>query len=411
MSYSKSVFFIPVWFDDFSGFTKALAQSPLWSELERDRYTPSYLLNYATSIAENKDLFQLFALKDISALNVYMFEPELKLKNTPEIEQVRFSCFLTGVGFMEFWVNYENLTPEEITDFAYLFKKAAKRCGRTLANNKRALYDVATSLLPQNAPAQLFFTASAPFKYECSFFHFLHLDEAPGDSLQTRSRLCRLSHSYHNSFSISLDNDSDMVYKPSENDHWSGSAEGIVNITYDLDPGNADYYLHTIKPSHLSVDYYFLYLLLLNQRFTSIQYIQKISLLYGKSQQEIEQLNKRIIALKTVFSFNVISDDRIFQNVYSKMYRLLEIEHLLADILDNEGQMELLQKASSAKAEKLSSHFLFGISILSLFSAMIDASSYFDRIDYLQPISTILGFACVCATVVLCVIWLIKGRK
>ena len=208
-----------------------------------------------------------------------------------------------------------------------------------------------------------------------------------------------------------MDNDSDMIYKPSENDHWSGSAEGIVNITYDLNPQNADYYLHTIKPSHLSVDYYFLYLLLLNQRFTAIEYIQIISLRYGESQQEIERLNKRIIALKTVFSFNVISDDRIFQNVYSKMYQLLEIEHLLADILDNEGQMELLQKASSAKAEKLSSHFLFGISILSLFSAMIDASSYFDRINYLQPISTILGFACVCATVVLCVIWLIKGRK
>ena len=127
MSYAKSVFFIPVWFDNYPLFTQALAKNTLWKELEPDKYTPSYLLNYATSIAENKDLFQLFALKDIHSLNVYMFEPELKLKTTPQIEQVRFSCFLTGVGFMEFWVNYEDLTPEEITDFAYLFKKAAKR--------------------------------------------------------------------------------------------------------------------------------------------------------------------------------------------------------------------------------------------------------------------------------------------
>ena len=321
------------------------------------------------------------------------------------------ACFSTGVGFLEFWINYDGMTPEEISNFAYLFKKAAKMCGKKIENNTRALYDVANSILPEYLNAKLFFTSTVPFKYECSCFHFIHLDESAEDEKKAQDRLYRLSRSYNTNFSFSFESDYDMVYKSSESDHWGGSSEGLVNITYDPKNDDSDYYLHHLKLNHLSIDYYFSYLLLLNQRFTAIQYINDIACAFGKSQAEIALLNSRIVKLKTVFSFNVISDDKIFQNVYSRMYSILEIEHLLADIVDNEEQMQIIQNTKSAKTEQLSNKFLFGISILSLFSALIDASSYFDRINALRPLATILGFLCVCATIVLCVVWLIKGEK
>ena len=412
MSYSKSVYFIPVWFNDFTAFTeKLLKEKMLWEPVDSQQYCPRYLLNYAERIARNKNLFQMFSLTDTSSLNVYMYEEELSLKNIPQIEQVRMSCFATGVGFLEFWVNYNGMTPEEIADFAYLFKKAAKMCGKKIENNKRALYDVANSILPALSNAKLFFTSTVPFKYECSCFHFVHLDESPECEKQAQDRLHRLSRSYNTNFSFSAESDYDMVYKSSDIDHWGGSSEGLVNITYDYKNDESDYYLHNLKLNHLCIDYYFLYLLLLNQRFTAIQYINDIACAFGRSQTEIMLLSKRIVNLKTVFSFNVISDDKIFQNVYSRMYSILEIEHLLADIVDNESQMQIIQNAESAKTEQLSNKFLFGISILSLFSALIDASSYFDRIDALRPLATILGFFCVCATITLCVVWLIKSRK
>lgn len=131
----------------------------------------------------------------------------------------------------------------------------------------------------------------------------------------------------------------------------------------------------------------------------------------GKSSSEIEKLNRHIVQLKAVFSFNVISDDKIFQNVYSRMCHILEIEHLLADLIDNEGQMQVLQNAAVAKSEKLSSGLLTGLSLLSLFSALIDASSYFDRFRPIESISTTLSLFCVTAILILSIIWLIRRNK
>lgn len=339
-----------------------------------------------------------------------MYENELTLKNVPVIEEVRLSCFSTSIAFMEFWVSYSDMTPEEIADFAYLFKKAAKMCGKDMPGEKTALYDAATAILPQGIESKMFFSSTEAFKYECVCFHFLHLDETPADETLSIRLRC-LSRSYSEKFFNIAESDYDMTYKPSANDYWGGSSEGLVNLTYDFDNNDTDYYLHNLKFSHLSVDYYFLYLLLLNQRFTAVEYINKVSMACVENLKEIEELNKRIIKLKTVFSFNVISDDRVFQNVYSKMYSVLEIERLLADVIESEGQLEILQNFSSAKADKLSSKFLFAISILSLFSALIDASSYFDRFHILQSFATLLGFISVCLTVVVCLVWLIKGMK
>lgn len=412
MSYSKTIFFIPVWFDDYCIFKENMDNNALWTAVSKEKYLPRYLLHYATRIAESPNLFSLYELKDHTQLNIYMFAEELKLKNIPIIENVRFSCFSTGVGFMEFWVSYNDTTPEEIENFSYLFKKATKMCNKDIPNGKRALYDVALSLVPENTNTKLFFSTTAEFKYECICFHFLHIDEPSGNEKETHERLYRLSRSYNTGFEQLIESDYDMIYMPAENDHWGGSAEGLVNIVYDKNHDENNYYLHVYKEEHLSIDYYFLYLLLLNQRFTAIQYINKIAInIHNNKIEEDDKLNKRIVELKTVFSFNVISGDKIFQNVYSKMYTIFQIENLLKDIVDNEAHMQILQNANSVRIEKLSSKFLFGISLLSLFSALIDASSYFDRIEPLKSIATILGFFCVSITVVVCVILLIRGKK
>ena len=154
-----------------------------------------------------------------------------------------------------------------------------------------------------------------------------------------------------------------------------------------------------------------MYLLLLNQRFAAIRYIEKVTDALTLPYKEVEQLNRGIVELKTVFSFNVISDDRIFQNVYARMYKLLDIEKLVADIVENEEQMDILHKAAAAKTERMSSKFLFGISLLSLFSALIDASGFFDRIWQKQIVSTVTSIACVVGIVVVCLIWLFRGKE
>ena len=98
-----------------------------------------------------------------------------------------------------------------------------------------------------------------------------------------------------------------------------------------------------------------------------------------------------ISLLKTSFSFSIVSDDQLYQTVYSKMYMILGIDRLLADVRDNEEQIELLQNQERMNTEKITSVFLFGLSILSLFSVLVDAAGYFDRIPVLQSVSTALS--------------------
>lgn len=414
MSYAKTVFFIPVWFDDFEKLSKRIDGDNIWCCTEKEKISPSYLFHYASNVAKDSNLFKSYSLKDTSSLNVYMYDEEIDFKGIPSIEEVRFSSFSTGVGFVEFWISYSGVTLEEISNFAYLFKKATKLKDKAQENGKQSLYDVAKSLLPYDINCQLFFSSSAQFKYECNCFHFIHKDGSIPEKTHLNNTLHHLCRSFKSSMPIITDSKYEMTYEAGAGDYWCGSTEGIVNVLFDCqgkDDDNLDYYLHTIKPIHLNVDYYFLYLLLLNQKYSAIQYIYMVSKVINKPSKDIENLNRRIIQLKNVFTFNIVSDDIHFQNIYSKMFSILEIKNLLADVIENENQIEFLQRSKHAKDDRMSNKYLFGISILSLFSALVDAASYFDRINEIKSISTFLSLISVCLILVLCIAWGIHSIK
>ena len=382
MSYSKSIFFIPVWFNDFAQFTKELDKMPIWKIASYKKLWVKYLYNYASSLTKTErrnraepeetrtpapaepaktkpapgknkiktmgrrkeDVFAHYILRDVSSLDPYMYADVLQLKHTPKLEEVRFSCFATGVGFLEFWVSYQDMTAEEIAGFAYHFKKARGAGGahrRKLPEGQKLLYNVASSLLPESIDARLFFAAADKVKSECNCFHYIHLDEAIPDEETRRSTLYRLSRSYLPTMPVAGGSEYDMIYEAGEGDYWCGSPEGLANIVYDYKdhkPGDPDdYYLHRLKPESMENDYYFMYLLLLNQKYAAVQYINTVSLSLERSFADVEDLSRRIVQLKNMFSFNVISDDSVVQNVYSKMYRIMEIKSLLDDVIDNEA--------------------------------------------------------------------------
>ena len=413
MSYAKSVFFIPVWFDQFTSFTKALKDSPLWTPTDSKKVWARYLYHYAANLNKNQKLFASFTLKDPKDLGVYMFRNELPEGAAPTIDEVRFSCFGTGVGFMEFWVSYQNMSVEDICNFSFSFKKAKHQKAKD--TDLKPLYDVASGLIPAGCNAKLFFSASGWFKYECNCFHFLHLDQDLPDEETRKATLFRLSRSYRCDIPISSESAYDMMYEAGIGDYWGGCSAGLANVVYDFrsqSGDTGDTYLHKLKLQSLETDYYFMYLLLLNQKYSAIEYIRKVSESLDSNTKAVEALNRRIVMLKNTFSFNVVSDDSIVQNIYSKMYSVLEIRNLLEDVIENEAQMELLQKAKHMQDDRLSNKYLLGISLLSLFSALIDAAAFFDRVGGTQPVATILSIACVVGVIILSVTMAIQnGRK
>lgn len=410
---NRTIFFIPVWFDGFDSFCSKLDKSELWYATPEKELEVNYLLNYVSAIAKNKSFFRSFTLKEPQRLEICMFKEKLKLAELPEVERVRFSCFGTGVGFMEFYIRYPDcMTPLEIADFAYYFKKSTKA-----RIKHRSLYEIACKLLPERSSATLFFTNSADFKKECLCYHMVCIGDNYGRREDMSDILYLLRRSYSRKFQSEhsdedVDNgDYDMMYSVYSYDRWAGSQSGIVNVVSLTGDEDTDLFINTYKVIHLTNDYYFLYLLLLNQRFSAIQYIAQIATADDLKSKQLEELNKRIIKLKTTYSFNVVSDDQFFQNVYSKMYRILDIDRLLEDIRDNKDQMEILQAKNSERYEKNANKILFVISLLTLFSALVDAVDFFGHWPGLQLFSTYLGTFCVLVIVFGSLLWSFVRRN
>ena len=151
-----------------------------------------------------------------------------------------------------------------------------------------------------------------------------------------------------------------------------------------------------------------MYLMLLNQRFSAIRYIEEVAI--GDS-DTIREVNERIVKLKTVYSFRVVSNDLIYQNLYSRIYRLLDIDNILDDLSENEQQVEMYHAKSLERTERQTNKLLIAISLLSVFSCLIDASSYFDLFAPFRNISKWISLLIVCAVVITWIInWYIKKK-
>jgi hypothetical protein len=302
---------------------------------------------------------------------------------------------------------YNELTAEEISDFSFVFKNAKKKDKNQ--KNSVTMEEALKELLPKQY-VELFFTGT-DFKCECKMFHQI-FEHVALDAPVLKKALVHLRRGYHRNFAIpNCEGEYDIIYEPYSYDHWAGSQEGLVDIFCFSGDETADRFLEKYKPIHLARNYEFMYLILLNQRFSAIQYLNKISESFEYTRKEKEKLNLMVSNLKTVFSFSVVSDDQLYQNLYTKMYSLLDIEHLLQDIYDNEEQVEMLQNHELLENEKMTSRFLFGLSILSFFSVLVDAAGYFDRINALQKISTPLSLVCLLSILIFYFVWWIKYRR
>ncbi len=405
---NRSVFYAPIRVRDMHAFIHTLAKDARFVPSPKDR-APQYLLPYATDIYKNDALYRAFDLEPSHFPALCMFAEHMSTGEAPTLTAVRISCFATGCAFAEFHVIYHGQTLEDIENFSFRFKNASKT--DTRHGYELTMLNALHALLPTVEMQDFCFTGSA-FKRECRVFHHIFMIKPPGKA-DIERHLRYLSRGYHAQFSMpKSDSDYDMIYQPYDYDHWAGSQEGLVNLFHHSGNRTTDRFINSYKREQLLENYGFMYLLLLNQRFSAIAMISDIARYQTLSAAEKESLNERITKLKTVFAFNIISDDQVYQNVYRRMYALLDIDRLLDDIQDNEQQVEALQHRETVKRERFISSLLLGLSILSIFSALMDAAGFFDRIPAISPCATVLsGIAAGAVILLTLAVWLLRGRS
>ncbi|MBO5935016.1 MAG: hypothetical protein J6Q94_05945 [Clostridia bacterium] len=394
---NSTIYTVPVSVEHDSRFFDFINNSDQWQPLKQEKLKINYLFNYAANIANNSNTCIIFEHTNPEELPIYMFEKELNLNESPVVSEIRLVYFGTGVAFIELHILYGSLSVDDIIEFAYLFKKATKADGKAYnLGDKISLFSALKRILPPDkSGTKLFFANTADFKFQALSFHLLLIDDTEFDEARLSETIFLLKRSYNHDFIYDANADKskyDMTYKPFDYTHWGGCQEGIVCISKLTGNQKTDSFITSYQYDHLTNDYRFMYLLLLNQRYSAIKYINQIAIADDK--KSVEELNHKIIDLKTKYTFHVISDEMIYQNVYSQMYSIMEIDKLHCDIEENGDKLTAIQNEGAAKSEKTTERLLLAISLFSIFSAMIDSASFFDRIPIIaiQKWSTLLSF-------------------
>ena len=412
---NQTSFFAPFWTEDYTYFCSSLRESGLWEPAPERQNQPAYFFHYANKIISRQETFSTYIYKGTDLSDIYLFRGFDGLEHGFTMHEVRLNVFETGAGFLEFRVKYGEADLETITQFAYHFKKAKKPdLSKNLdLDGKVSLYTFAKKILPEEAAEKLFFTNSAEFKYECHCYHIIAVHPGAYTEEQLETYFRKLQWTYGKHFyldSADLNGAYDFVYKATSQDWWAGSQESLVNISIETGNDDLDWFVKNQKMLQLVRDYRMLYLILLNQRYSALYYIDQAAENEKESLEYFQNLGHHIAKLKNTYSFRLISDDRNYQNLYAELYRIFNIDLLLSDLEDNQERLVLLRGEETEKADRKINIILLVIAILSLASVLIDASDYLDRWGIDKTVSTMISLA-ITVLMLVVVLFLFKRKK
>ncbi|MBR4872791.1 MAG: hypothetical protein IKV00_03020 [Clostridia bacterium] len=418
MAFENSSFYIlPLVIESQEDLHKFLTSSDKWREGVRDggeyggKY--GYLFNYVSRIIESEEMCRVYQYADPSSLPIYMFHNEIQSAEIPVITEATLYAFGTGIGFFELKVSYGGMTMSEICNFAYHFKVATRaKKDKYVKGDKKSLHVVLDDLFPGGrAGARRFITGRDADKYQGLCFHMIKTDYK--DEAERNLLLFRLKRSYTDKFLYDENNDFgqyDMTFAPYEYLAFGGCQEGFAALCRDTGIESTDFFINEYFYPQLIFHHHYMYLILLNQRFSELLYVEEIATTEN-TKAVVEGISKKIVTLKTRYSFHVVSDDYIYQNIYARMYKILDIDKLFLDIEENGDRLTLLQNNELAETEKANGVFLMCLSFLTVFSALVDLATYLDRMSVGNLVSTVLSATGVLGIFVYAAVRFVKQRK
>lgn len=408
--YNSSFFILPMKIEDETAFNNFLKKNKNWSEAELLKGT-NYIISYANNIKNPVNNQYKSYSYDITKLpKICNFNDRIgrrlnkEIYINPIIDSVSLYHFSTGIAFLEFEVKYGDMTIEEITEYVFIFRSL--RHNRNYFNNTLMFKDdelsvgeVIDIIFPEKETGTVqCFSNRSYVKKEFIVYSIISIDETKekiDDITEISKYSYLLSHGYRTSFNtqaidlthtdsskINSLSQYELFYNMLSNSFYGGTQDGLNCIIKER-------FSH--QYNQLTNDYHYMYLLLLNQRCASLNYIQILADPHTNISQ-IEETYSKAITLKTSYSFKVISDDSVVQTVYRQMYSVLELKELLDDIAEASELIQNRSDLEKKKNEKQMNSILFALGVLVFFSALIDLSDYLDRFFSFKTLS-INGYA------------------
>jgi len=424
-----SYFLLPVLVKDEARLLAFLKNSGEWRETTAySALETRYVLSYASRMTEPRDgRLRRFTYTQTESLPLYMFDARISSEMEkygkswsgllPALGEISLFVFGTGIAFLEFRLLYGKMPVEEIIEFVFLF--------RSLRNNESKDYlqypdgtisfqTAAERMLDKDkSGTEICFSNSSEVKKQANIYTMLDM-ELCGMQESTEEEIDRCRYLLMHGFSMrfvyeghtvarNIDGGGDadmstqyeMIYNAGGQSYWGGSQDGLVCLARKP---------YAYQYEHLTNDYRFLYLLLLDQRFASIAYISEFSEPLTKL-TDIQRIHKKVADLKTRYAFRVVSDDHYNQTIYNRMYNVLELDNLIADLEDTKDQLNDVTQVEQNKHDRRFEGLLTALSLLAIFSALVDLSDYLDRFFTHTPknswISLVVNLSIICVALFL----------
>ena len=407
ISKNHSYFFVPFkvqnindWKERIEGKTFIRNNSPtkVWQRISDT--VPVYLMkymndgvgyqterHYAYQLVEKRAYSLPYTDGNRKLLTCIMHHKGQRKEYTIDI-RIRIHCFGTNIGFLVYDIWYSNdMNYQDILTFNYLFKKVGTSKFEIFSEslpssqeNTICLYALSESLIANGLDnVEIFFHANHQIRMTSNVFS-IFCDTA---KKEIDDKLFHLSHSYTTDYGYNKSYHDDIFhrYHPYAYIHWGYCPDGIACVYYNINAfTNND--LH----GRLQNDYYFMYLVLLNQKYTLLSLINEMMACKNASPQEWRHIQHKLIIYQMEYSFRIVSDEMTYHKIYSDMREILSINELEKDLMDISNRMFQLKNEEQSESEELANakrswRINLGLGMLSLlavFSAFVDSTGTLD---------------------------------
>ncbi len=404
-----------------------LAQEKGWTKSE---VTGNFLLKHInTSFKENVVCF--FKNLENMSFSVPAGNPQIPESiNYYEfcVTQINVYCFGTGTGIVSLYIPYDNGTDEA----TILNVSSALRCSvdhtdgtpcRCIIQGENETY---LGTIAENELCSLFGDAAVMFNHlnsgsvrRIDMFSAVLCERDTNETPRDFDTLCyRLANTY-DTRAEKFNFRKNEFCKPHDYTRWAFSQRGCAVVANLTGNDSNDIFLNTKWFLSIKSNYFFLYLMVLHQKYAIYNYLNEVASdadkIFIKSNQEA------LIDFNSKYIFTIVSDEYFIQNVYMRMKQENNVDEVYTDLLD---ELKRLFEYSQLKAEEdneIRNNKLNAVSVvLSLFCS---ASVIIDTFNLLwgngcRPgftsktgISFVLAIAAEIILIVGCMLWGFGKKK
>ena len=312
-----------------------------------------------------------------------------------QIAGVELHTFHTGVCILAFELRFEDNDPLKISAAQYCLRKIATekiyRVGEE--NSGESFVDVSERILEKCTPNVTldFLFYATPNNEKANFLTYIDVPEQENYDKE----LFYLKWCYNNGFEYSeQSSEEDSInYAASPFTHWGISVSAAVCLVYRSD--RQKQFIETVFQKNFRQQYLRTYMLLLHQKYMMYLFLTKLSVDLDGNLPQLKAYKERLYRFETHYMFTSISEVPQYQRFYKKVREVFLLDQLFKEVQEPLVQLAEIQKQAAESEQQVQDRrtnaALTAVSLLTIFSALTDASGLATYFDWFIPEPVVRG--------------------